>query len=244
MWYARPPAWLGTPRQCSIDPSFRRLAGAEHPDLHCPCHDRPRADGHVDRRLRVLAPLAARGRAASGRALAADASGDPDVFRLGSLLALRDVELDLLPFLQPAVAATRDRPEVHEHVRAALHRDETVALIAVEPLQPAPSLTFSAAAMAAGVRADSRDCSGQPVTSGAGRKPCGWHGCRAAGTTPPGQGAKAAEANTWAGCTRALHRRSPGMGATTGLAIPGRGKFWAAWRAAHRGLGCPAEWSP
>ena len=31
------------------------------------------------------------------------------------------------------VAATGDRAEVHEHVRAALHRDETVALIAVEP---------------------------------------------------------------------------------------------------------------
>jgi hypothetical protein len=34
------------------------------------------------------------------------------------------------------------------------------------------------------------------------------------------------------------------MGATTGLAVPGRGKFWAAWRAADRGWGCPAEWSP
>jgi hypothetical protein len=29
----------------------------------------------------------------------------------------------------------------------------------------------------------------------------------------------------------------------TGLAIPGRGKIWAAWRAAHRGWGCPAQWS-
>ena len=49
---------------------------------------------------------AARGCAASGMALAADASGnDPDVFRLGSLLALGDVELDLLSFLQAAVAA-------------------------------------------------------------------------------------------------------------------------------------------
>src|SRR5512133_3057160 len=68
----------------------------------------------------------------------ADASaGDPDVFRLGSLLALGDVELDLLPFLQAAVAAAGDRAEVHEHVRASLHRDEAVALIAVEPLHRA-----------------------------------------------------------------------------------------------------------
>src|SRR5712691_2868435 len=73
-----------------------------------------------------------------GGVVPADASaGDPDVFRLGSLLALRDVELDLLPFLQAAVAVTGDRAEVHEHVRATLHRDEAVAFIAVEPLHSA-----------------------------------------------------------------------------------------------------------
>src|SRR6266849_3973920 len=64
-------------------------------------------------------------------------AGDPDVFRLGPLLAPRDVELDLLPFLQAAVAATGDRAEVHEHVRATLDRDEAVALVAVEPLHSA-----------------------------------------------------------------------------------------------------------
>src|SRR5208282_6137024 len=68
----------------------------------------------------------------------ADASaGDPEVFRLGSLLALGDVELDLLSFLQAAVAAAGDRAEVHEHVRATLDRDEAVAFIAVEPLHSA-----------------------------------------------------------------------------------------------------------
>jgi len=36
------------------------------------------------------------------------------------------VELDLLPFFEAAVAATGDRAEVYEHVRAALHRDEAV----------------------------------------------------------------------------------------------------------------------
>src|SRR5262249_28388949 len=64
-------------------------------------------------------------------------AGDSDVFRLGSLLALGDVEFDLLPFLQAAVAAAGDRAEVHEHVRAALDRDEAVALVAVEPLHGA-----------------------------------------------------------------------------------------------------------
>src|SRR2546421_1696143 len=71
-------------------------------------------------------------------ALAADVSGnDPDVFRLGSFLALGDVELDLLPFLQAAVAAAGDRAEVHEHVLATLDLDEAVALVAVEPLHSA-----------------------------------------------------------------------------------------------------------
>ena len=37
---------------------------------------------------------------------AGTSADDPDVFRLGSLLALGDVELDLLPFLQ---AASQDK---------------------------------------------------------------------------------------------------------------------------------------
>src|SRR5207344_1981339 len=52
-------------------------------------------------------------------------AGDLDVFRLGSLLALGDVELDLLPFLQAAVAATSDRAEVHEHVLATKNQADT-----------------------------------------------------------------------------------------------------------------------
>ena len=83
------------------------------------------------------------------------------------------------PFLQAAVAATRDRAEVHEHVRAALHRDETVALIAVGPLHRALRhldllRCGCAPAMAAGVQADSRDCSGCLSRQARGRKPCGW----------------------------------------------------------------------
>src|SRR6266851_6631695 len=72
---------------------------------------------------------------ASEEAVPAGASADDrDVLPLRSLLALRDVELDLLFFFQAAVAVTLDRAEVHEHVRATLDRDEAVALIAVEPL--------------------------------------------------------------------------------------------------------------
>src|SRR2546429_3888545 len=83
--------------------------------------------------------LLARGQSALAPAPspAGGSAGDPDVSRLASLLALGDVELDLLPFLQAAVAAAGDRAEVHEHVRASLHRDEAVALIAVEPLHRA-----------------------------------------------------------------------------------------------------------
>src|SRR5216684_6932445 len=75
---------------------------------------------------------------AAGWAVGAGAlADDPDVFRLGSFLALGDVELDLLPFFQAAVAAAGDRADVDEHVRASLDRDEAVALAAVEPLHSA-----------------------------------------------------------------------------------------------------------
>ena len=53
-----------------------------------------------------------------------------------------------------------------------------------------------------------------------GRRPCGRPRVPGGENHPPDPGAKAAEANAWAGCTRALHRRGPGMGATTGLAYP------------------------
>src|SRR6516225_1753036 len=62
-----------------------------------------------------------------------------DVFRLGSLLALGDVELDLLSFLQAAITVAGDRTEVHEHVLATLDSDETVPLVGIEPLHSALS---------------------------------------------------------------------------------------------------------
>src|SRR4249920_1751030 len=132
--------------------------------------------------------------AASGMALAADASGnDPDVFRLGSLLALGDVELDLLSFLQAAVAAAGDRAEVHEHVRGALDRDEAVAFVAVEPLHGALchlDLLVVHAAPAICLASLSRN---------ARRLETVWlANCRAAGTFPA-RPASAAGANTPAG---------------------------------------------
>src|SRR5438552_18685485 len=64
-------------------------------------------------------------------------AGDLHVFRLGSLLALGDVELDLLTFVQAAVAATGDRTEVHEHALPTPARDDAVTLVAVERLHGA-----------------------------------------------------------------------------------------------------------
>src|SRR5215472_5249763 len=100
----------------------------------------PRHVTHRSAALRWVQPFAAGEVAAcvGGDVVAADASaGDFDVFRLGPLLALGDVELDLLPFLQAAVAAAGDRADMHEHVRAALDRDEAVAFVTVEPLHSA-----------------------------------------------------------------------------------------------------------
>src|SRR5215469_10778258 len=103
------------------------------------------------------------------RVAAAALADDLDVFRLGSLLALRDVELDLLPFLQAPVAATRDRAEVHEHIGAVCDLDEAVTLVAVEPLHRAlrhlDLLLVLDAAPAAGTGPDAfHDCRGQPLT--------------------------------------------------------------------------------
>src|SRR5262249_8137540 len=69
---------------------------------------------------------------------AAGASADErDVLRLGSLLALGNLELDLLPFLKGAVATPVDRAGVHEHVGDTFELDEAVAPFSVEPLHVA-----------------------------------------------------------------------------------------------------------
>src|SRR5688572_30947284 len=56
---------------------------------------------------------------------------------LHSLLALDDLEGDLLAFLQRLKAVTHDRPEVDEHILAALGGDEAESLGVVEPLDGA-----------------------------------------------------------------------------------------------------------
>src|SRR3954453_23233777 len=58
-----------------------------------------------------------------------------DVLRLQALLALGDLELDLLALFEGAVAAAGDGREVCEHVLAAvIGGDESKALFPVEPL--------------------------------------------------------------------------------------------------------------
>jgi hypothetical protein len=58
-----------------------------------------------------------------------------DVFSLRALLALADVKLDLLTFLELPEPAALDRREVDEAILAAVvRRYETVTLLCVEPL--------------------------------------------------------------------------------------------------------------
>src|SRR3954451_19727818 len=69
------------------------------------------------------------------RALPRHASDRADVLRLRALLALGDVELHLLAFLQLTVALAGDVGVVGEDVGAtALLLNEAEALLAVEPL--------------------------------------------------------------------------------------------------------------
>src|SRR5699024_6554757 len=65
-------------------------------------------------------------------------SDGPNLLGLRALLALGDVELDLLPLLELAVAGALNRGVVHEHVRAAaVLLDEAEPLLGVEPLHGA-----------------------------------------------------------------------------------------------------------
>src|SRR5260370_20318590 len=128
-----------------------------------------------------------------GEAVLAGASADgPDVLGLASLLALGDVELGLLPFLEAAVAAPGDRAEVHEHVRAALDRDEAVALVAVEPLhrplrhRDLPGSGCGAPRPDRGARARHLLLPACHRTRGS-CKPCGRPAARRLELSPPGQ---------------------------------------------------------
>src|SRR6476469_4077791 len=57
-----------------------------------------------------------------------------DLIGLQALLALHNLEGDLLAFLQRLEAGALDGTEVHEQVRAGLRGDEAEALGVVEPL--------------------------------------------------------------------------------------------------------------
>ena len=61
-----------------------------------------------------------------------------DVLRLGALLALANLEFDLLVFLEGPVAATGDCGEVSEKIRTSVvGRDEAEAFFGVEPFDRA-----------------------------------------------------------------------------------------------------------
>src|SRR5262245_957474 len=60
-----------------------------------------------------------------------------NVFRLGTLVTLRDFKLDALTVLQRLVAVHLDGREVDEDVLPPIDGNEAVALLAVEPLDGA-----------------------------------------------------------------------------------------------------------
>ena len=59
------------------------------------------------------------------------------VVSLQALLPLGHGELDLLPFEQGAMAFATDRPEMYEHIRAALALNKAITLGVIEPLDGA-----------------------------------------------------------------------------------------------------------
>lgn len=67
-------------------------------------------------------------------------SDGANVLSLGALLALSDLELDLLALVEGLVAAALDLRVVNEHIRSATFLlDESEALFTVEPLDTALS---------------------------------------------------------------------------------------------------------
>src|SRR3954468_20925694 len=97
----------------------------------------------------------------SGRAGKSDRA---DVLRLGALLALRDVELDLLALVERLVALGDDGGVVAEDVgAAAVLGDEPEALLRVEPLHSALSHAVSHSVLG-GVRAGRCRPSGRRTT--------------------------------------------------------------------------------
>src|SRR5215472_9144159 len=113
---------------------------------------------------RAVVMMPARRLSAGLHAFFGASADDRDVLRLRSLLALGDVELDLLAFLKGAVAAPIDRAEVHEHVGATLNLDETVALLGVEPLHIAlRHLDLLRCGCGAGVCTRTAWCVGEPT---------------------------------------------------------------------------------
>ena len=59
-----------------------------------------------------------------------------NVGRLRSSFALRNVETDLLAFVETAVAFTNDRGLVNEQVVTVVAADEAKPLLSIEPVRP------------------------------------------------------------------------------------------------------------
>ena len=73
----------------------------------------------------------------------AGGSDSADVEGFRALLAGADVELDVLAFVQAAVAIARDVGVVDEHVLASLNGDESEALLRIEKLYGASRHDFT-----------------------------------------------------------------------------------------------------
>src|SRR3954470_21967323 len=115
------------------------------------------------------------GTGVTGAVLGSDAL---DLLRPGALRPLRDVELDLLAFLELAVAAALDGRVVNEDVSAAaVLLDEAEALFAVEPLHGACCHWCCPLLVSEASRVETSSCRG----SGRAR-----HATFALGPVPPG----------------------------------------------------------
>src|SRR6185503_531819 len=126
----------GAPVQPVTTSAFRKRRHRAAPG-HCP--------GAARLSFRIPIDLRRRGRAMPAHTPYSSRSSDrADVRGLRAALALRDLELDPLVFVQATEAARRDRRVVGEHVGATtVGGDKAVTLFRVEPLHRAESHVFS-----------------------------------------------------------------------------------------------------
>jgi hypothetical protein len=88
--------------------------------------------GSLTRNTRAPTRLSCAGGAAVAVGAAVPVADDS--IRLGTLLALNDIELDLVAFFERFISVQLNRGVVDEHIRPIVATDESVALGVVEPL--------------------------------------------------------------------------------------------------------------